>query len=73
MDKKEFYNKLSDDVKEKIKACKTEEEMLKVLQDEKIELDPELLDPEQLAGVSGGNNAPIMDSPSSSCNKCGCN
>ncbi len=50
MNKKEFYESLSDEVKAKIKACKTEEEMLKVLQDEKIELDPELLD-----GVSGGN------------------
>ena len=51
MNKKEFYNSLSDEVKAKIKACKTEEEMLKVLQDEKIELDPELLDK-----VSGGND-----------------
>ena len=49
MDRKEFYSKLSDEVKAKIKACQTEEEMLQVLKEEKIELDPELLDQ-----VSGG-------------------
>ena len=37
-------------MKAKLKACRTEEEMLKVLEEEKIELDPELLD-----AVSGGN------------------
>ena len=30
MNRKEFYNTLSEDVKTKIKACKTEEEMMKV-------------------------------------------
>ena len=59
MNKKEFYNSLSDEVKAKIKACKTEEEMLKVLQDEKIELDPELLDK-----VSGGYIPPDVCSDS---------
>ncbi len=49
MNRKEFYNGLSDDVKRKIKACKTEEEMMKVLSDEMIELDPDLLEK-----VSGG-------------------
>ena len=49
MNRKEFYNTLSEDVKAKIKACKTEEEMLRVLAEEKIELDSELLD-----SVSGG-------------------
>ena len=49
MNRKEFYNTLSEDVKTKIKACKTEEEMMRVLAEEKIELDPELLD-----SVSGG-------------------
>ena len=49
MNRKEFYNTLSDDVKEKIKACKTEDEMLKVLGEEGIALDDELLE-----GVSGG-------------------
>ncbi len=43
MDKKEFYNSLSDDVKQKLKACTTEEEMLKVLGDNRIELDEETL------------------------------
>ena len=49
MNRKEFYNTLSEDVKAKIKACKTEEEMMRVLAEEKIELDPELLE-----GISGG-------------------
>lgn len=49
MNRKEFYNTLSDDVKAKIKACKTEDEMLKVLGEEGIALDDELLD-----SVSGG-------------------
>ena len=51
MNQKEFYNSLREDVKTKIKACKTEEEMLRVLSEEKIELDPELLDE-----VSGGDS-----------------
>ena len=50
MNRKELYNSLSEDVKAKIKACKTEEEMMNVLAEEKIELDPELLD-----SVSGGD------------------
>ena len=49
MDLKEFYQGLSDEAKEKLKACKSEEEALQVLKDEKIELDPDLLD-----AVSGG-------------------
>ena len=32
MNRKEFYNTLSDEVKAKIKACKTEDEMLRVLE-----------------------------------------
>ena len=51
MNKKEFYESLSDEVKEKIKACKSEQEMLKVLEDEQIELSPDLLD-----GVAGGGS-----------------
>ena len=51
MNKEEFYESLSEDVKAKIKACKTEEEMLRVLAEEKIALDPELLE-----GVSGGKD-----------------
>ena len=49
MNRKEFYDSLSEDVKAKLKACKTEEEMMGVLEKEKIELDPTLLDE-----VSGG-------------------
>ena len=49
MTKKEFYNTLSDDVKAKIKACKSEQEMLDVLGKEGIALDPDLLE-----GVAGG-------------------
>ena len=49
MDRKEFYNSLSEDIKAKLKECKTDEEMLKVLSDNKIKLDDELL-----MGVSGG-------------------
>ena len=68
MNKKEFYESLSDEVKAKIKACKTEEETLKVLQDEKIELDPELLDK-----VSGGNDNWEGSGCNEVCNKyCGC-
>lgn len=50
MTRKEFYETLSDEVKEKIKACKTEAEMKKVLDDSGVELAPELLE-----GVSGGD------------------
>ena len=49
MNRKEFYNRLSDDVKRKIKACKTEEEMIKV-PGEKIGLDPGL--PEAVKEIS---------------------
>lgn len=51
MNKKDFYNSLGDEVKAKIKACRSEAEMLKVLEDAKVELDPELLN-----GVSGGSS-----------------
>ena len=56
MNRKEFYNTLSEDVKAKIKACQTEEEMLRVLSEEKIELDPDLLE-----GVSGGTRGCAND------------
>lgn len=67
MNRKEFYENLSDEVKEKIKACKSEQEMLKVLEDEQIELSPELLD-----GVAGGTE---LDNGCTwlYCDKCGCN
>ena len=54
MNRREFYNTLSEDVKKKIKACQTEEEMLRVLAEEKIELDPELLDSVSGGGPSAG-------------------
>ena len=53
MDRMEFYNTLSEDMKARIKACKSEEEMMRVLADEQIELDPDLLE-----NVSGG--APVI-------------
>ena len=49
MDRKEFYNTLNDDIKMKLKACKSDEEMLKVLKENNIRLDDELL-----KGVTGG-------------------
>lgn len=45
----EFYGSLSEDVKEKLKACKSNAEVLKVLADAYITLNPELL-----KAVSGG-------------------
>ena len=71
MNRKEFYNTLSDDVKAKIKACKTEDEMLKVLGEEGIALDDDLLD-----SVSGGNKGgcPRHKSQGCVCNTaCSCN
>ena len=74
MNRKEFYNTLSEDVKTKIKACKTEEEMMKVLDEEKIELDPELLD-----SISGGVFRCRRECPEQRCDSyyscpdnCGC-
>ena len=49
MDEKEFYLSLSDEVKEKIKACKNEQEALDVLEEYAIPLPVELMDK-----VSGG-------------------
>ena len=49
MNRKEFYNTLSEDVKKKIKACKSEEEMKALLKGAQIELPDELLE-----AVSGG-------------------
>ena len=67
MNRKEFYNTLSEDVKEKIKACQTEEEMLRVLSEEKIELDPELLD-----SVSGGRSGKLGRSGKPCNDHCSC-
>ena len=67
MNQKEFYNTLSEDVKAKIKACQSEEEMMQVLSQEKIELDPELLD-----SVSGGTDGDQWDKRLCE-DRCGCN
>ena len=56
MTRKEFYDGLSDELKTKIKACKTEAEMRKVLEDAGVELSPELLE-----GVSGGTVDPCPE------------
>lgn len=56
MTRKEFYETLSDEVKEKIKACQSEEEMLKVLEQEQIELSPDMLE-----AVAGGAHAPCFE------------
>ena len=60
MDLKEFYNNQSEEVKAKFKACKSEAEILKVLDEEGIKLDPEILDE-----ISGGffDYIPILDNP----------
>lgn len=44
MIRREFYENLSEEVKEKIKACESEEEMMNVLEEEKIEISPDMLD-----------------------------
>ena len=62
MNRRAFYESLSDEVKTKIKACRSEEEMLKVLEQEQVELDPELLE-----GVAGGGPGPCF---SFTCDKC---
>ena len=64
MNRKEFYNSLSDEVKEKIKTCKSEEEMLAVLQEEQIELSPDLLE-----SVIGGNQNILLHNEENSENK----
>jgi hypothetical protein len=69
LDLKEFYQGLSDEAKEKLKACKSEEEALQVLKDEKIELDPDLLD-----AVSGGmGNESTGGCSYLYCDHCACN
>ena len=63
----EFYNSQSEDVKARLRACKSEEEMLKVLEEENIELDPEVLEE-----VGGGHFHPgdrdfVLDNRDVSC------
>ena len=64
MNRRAFYESLSDEVKTKIKACRSEEEMLKLLEEERIELSPDMLD-----GVAGGQGV----CPYLYCDHCGCN
>ena len=45
----EFFKKLPEDVKEKLKNCKSEEEAMDILKDNMIEIPPE-----ELKKVSGG-------------------
>ena len=43
MSEKNLFDNLSDEIKEKLKDCKSEEELTKVLADAGIELDKEML------------------------------
>ena len=52
----EFFKKLPEDVKEKLKNCKSEEEAIDILKDNMIEI-PE----EELKKVSGGAYSPRKD------------
>ncbi len=49
MTNEELFEKLTEEQKEKYKACKSEEELQKLLEEEGIELDPE-----QLEKIAGG-------------------
>ena len=49
MDMKDFYSKLSDEQKQKLKECKNQEELLKLSEDFGLELPDEALD-----GICGG-------------------
>ena len=49
MDIKELFSNMSEDIKEKAKNCKTRGELLKLVQEENIELSPE-----QVEAISGG-------------------
>jgi len=44
MNRKEFYEGLSEDLKARLRNCKSEQEMMSVLDEEKIELDPGILE-----------------------------
>ncbi len=52
----EFFKKLPEDVKEKLKNCKSEEEAMDILKDNMIEIPPE-----ELKKVSGGAYSPRND------------
>jgi len=59
MTHEEFYNSLSDELKEKVKACTSLEEMKAVLKEAGIELDSEVLE-----GLGGDSNEYCF------CNEC---
>ena len=61
--KKELLNGLTEEQIAKVKACKSEEELLKLAKEEGIELSDE-----QLATVNGGF---CTSTPSYTCPKCG--
>lgn len=44
MNLKEFYDSLSEDLKAKVRACKSADEFQNLMKQESIELDPGLLD-----------------------------
>ena len=55
MSEKDFFDNLSDELKAKLRACKTEDELKKVLADAGIELDPDALaDTAGGAGLASG-------------------
>ena len=56
MNKKKFYESLSDEVKTKLKSCKTDDEMKKVLAEAGIALPDEVL-----SEVSGGKHSSCPD------------
>ena len=59
MNLRQFRDQVSPELIEKVKACKTEEEMMEMLKAEKVELSPDMLD-----AVSGGLRTPEHDGDS---------
>ena len=57
----DIYKNLTDEQKEKFKACKTQEDLMKALDEENIELSPD-----QLEAVAGGGSW-CDDCPNNSC------
>ena len=62
MNHEEFYSSLSDDMKAKIKACASQDEMMDALKAANIELDSALLE-----DVSGGKLCPFHGTPQCTC------
>ena len=52
----DLFNNLTDEQKKKFKACKTQEDLMKALDEENIELSPD-----QLEAVSGGDGWGLCD------------